>query len=190
MELTWYVLDGMDGSGKTTIAGMLRDELESRGRSVLLIEHPNRRTHLGRLEARLLKIDGKPALVSAIALYVMDVVRSVWVLKRNRVYDDVVFVRYVMAVSYLPEGLARKAYKLFMSVLPSPDEKILVDVDEITAYGRITSRGEDLERFEDLESLRETRRRMLMLSEDGWTVIDNTGGLEDSRRMVLGCLDG
>lgn len=187
--MAWYVIDGMDGSGKTTVAGMFKEELESRGRTVLLIEHPNRGTRLGRIEADLLKIDGKPALVSAIALYVMDVVRSVWIMKRNRKYDDVVFVRYVMAVSYLPEGLARKAYRLFMSVLPSPDRRILVDVDEVTALGRITSRGEDLERFEDLESLRETRRMMLMLSDDGWTVIDNTGTAEDSRLMILDCLE-
>lgn len=48
--MVWYVVDGMDGSGKTTAADMLASELRSQGRRVLMISHPNTDTLVGRLE--------------------------------------------------------------------------------------------------------------------------------------------
>ena len=93
----------MDGSGKTTASRMLAEELQSRGRRVLVLEHPNRDTAIGRLEARFLLVDGRTALIASTCLYVADVVRSVWTMKHSHAdYDDVIFVRYIMAVSYLP----------------------------------------------------------------------------------------
>lgn len=187
-NLTWYVVDGMDGSGKTTVSRILADELRSKGRRVLVIEHPNRDTAIGRLEARFLLVDGKAALIASTGLYIADVVRSVWVMKHSgKRFDDVIFVRYIMAVSYLPDSLARIAYRLFAGVLPTPDVRILVDVDESTALKRIESRGEELERFETSEKLEETRRRMLGLSK-GWIVIDNSGDPDeavDAVRRIL-----
>ena len=181
--MVWYVVDGMDGSGKTTTGRILREELESRGRKVLLIEHPNRETRLGRLEASFLEKEGKPALIAAISLYIMDVIRSIWRMKHAKGYDDVVFVRYIMAASYLPEDLAKLGYRFFSFVLPEPDKRVLVDVDENVALGRINVRGDAHEMFDDLESLRETRRKMLVLA-DGWDILDNSGSTDDSRRWI------
>ncbi len=42
--MTWYVVDGMDGSGKSTIAEMIRCRLEAEDRKVLVITLPNRNT--------------------------------------------------------------------------------------------------------------------------------------------------
>lgn len=148
------------------------------------MEHPNRDTVVGRLEARFLLVDGKMAMVASTCLYIADVIRSVWIMKHSRTdYDDVVFVRYIMAVSYLPDRLAGMAYTIFANVLPTPDVKILVDVDESIALERIDSRGEEKERFESLDKLRDTRRRMLDLSK-GWIVIDNSGSSDDSRNEI------
>lgn len=186
--MAWYVIDGMDGSGKSTVSQMLAEELRSRGRRVLVLEHPNRSIAIGRLEGRLLLVDSIPALIMSSCLYILDVVRSVGVMKRSRRrYDDVIFVRYIMAVSYLPDRFATLAYRIFDNVLPTPDVRILVDVDERTALSRIESRGEELERFESLENLRETRTRMLEMSE-GWVVIDNSRGQEEIGEAIRGIL--
>ena len=75
------------------------------------------------------------------------------------------------------------AYTVFANVLPTPDVRILVDVDESLALERIDSRGEEKERFESLDKLRDTRRKMLDLSE-GWIIIDNSGGSDDVRREI------
>ncbi len=98
-----------------------------------------------------------------------------------------IFVRYIMAVSYLPDRFAALAYRIFDNVLPTPDVRILVDVDERTALSRIESRGEELERFESLENLRKTRTRMLEMSE-GWVVIDNSRGQEEIGEAIRGIL--
>ncbi len=169
----------MDGSGKSTVANTIKDRLEAEGRSVLIITHPNRETRIGRLQAAFLLKEGKPALLMSIVLYVMDVLHSLTVMKRNKGgYDDVIFVRYSMAVAYLPDDLCKKAYNMICHILPYPDSRIFVDVDPEVAMKRILARGEELEVFETVEKLDKVRRRMLSISED-WTIVDNSRGLDD-----------
>lgn len=187
--MTWYVVDGMDGSGKSTVAGIIADELGSRGRSVAVMTHPNRGTRVGRMELEMLRKEGKAALLASTALYILDVLHSIFLMKgRMRGYDDLVFVRYSMAVAYLPDRLCRPAYRVITAVLPKPDVSVLVDVDPETAMGRISDRGEELEVFETVERLDRVRVRMLSVSE-GWIVLENTGDMgaleEEVRSHVL-----
>ncbi len=191
--MAWYVIDGIDGSGKTTAGEMLTGILESEGRKVLKIEHPNRDTTVGRLEAKFLTVDGKPAKIISTILYIIDVVRSVRFMKcRGSRYDDIVFIRYIMSVAYLSDKPARAAYKLFSRILPTPDVKILIDVDEVVAVSRITARGDELESFEVPEKLGKIRQRMRGLA-DGWYVVDNSGDPSDAEhalRDIAGRSDG
>lgn len=183
--MTWYVVDGMDGSGKSTTADMIADELRSKGRKVKIVTHPNRDTRVGRLELRFLRMDGKPAVVMSTVFYILDILHSL-VVKRRREFrecDDVVFVRYSMAVAYLPDRLCGTAYRVVEWVLPTPDVSILVDVTPEKAMERIVERGEDLETFETVAKLEKVRHRMLGLS-DGWTVLDNDGDSDDLRRQI------
>ncbi len=168
-------MEGMDGSGKSTVAEHIGERLRAEGRDVLILPHPNRDTRVGRMGHRLLQTEGKPALVMAIVFYVMDVLRSLCIVKRGG-HDDYVFVRYSMAVAYLPDDLCVFAYRVIERILPTPDLKLIVDVDSDVAMGRIRSRGEDLEVFETGEKLAKVRRRMLSIS-DGWVIVDNNGDL-------------
>ena len=183
--MAWYVVDGMDGSGKSTTARLLAEELEARGRRVLIMTHPNRGTRTGRLELKFLRREGKPALMMSTGLYILDILHSIRVMRGRvgREYDDVIFVRYIMAVAYLPDRLNRLAYDVIANVLPMPETKVLVDVEPATAMGRIRARGEDLEVFETEERLEKIRGRMLALSE-GWIVLENNDGMEAMREQV------
>lgn len=183
--MTWYVVDGMDGSGKSTVADMIRAGLEARGRSVLVMTHPNRDTFTGRLELAFLRRDGKINVIVSTTLYILDVLHSLRVKRgrRGRAYDDVIFVRYSMAVAYLPDRLCGRAYDAVERILPVPDVAVLVDLEPQMALGRIMSRGEDLEVFETVEKLGAIRERMLRLSE-GWIVLDNGHGLEHLGEQV------
>lgn len=183
--MTWYVVDGMDGSGKTTVGEMLMERLEGRGRKVVLVNHPNPDSAVGRMDAKFLTVPGKVGKVLSTVFYILDVLNSL-AHKRGleRRYDDVIFVRYIMAVSYLSdEKTAKRAYRLIEGILPMPDRKIFVDVDADTALARIDSRGETKEIFETKESLEKTRRNMLSLT-DGWTVIDNSKGIENTQGQI------
>ncbi len=176
----------MDGSGKSTTAAIIADRLMSEGRRVRVMTHPNRDTTVGRIELALLRKEGKAAMFLSILFYVLDILRSLGVMRGRgcRDVDDVVFVRYIMAVAYLPDGLCSKAYRVISHMLPMPDVAILVDVDPATAMERIRSRGEELEMFEKPDRLEAVRRKMLGLSKE-WVVLDNGSDMNDLEDQVL-----
>lgn len=183
----WYAVDGMDGCGKSSAADYLKDILEAKGHKVLLITHPNKDTKVGRKEAAWLLKEGKMAKMIATFYYIRDVLHSVRVLKKNRKtqeYDDIIFVRFIMAVSYVPKPLAKFAYRFFKLVLPEPDVKFFVDVKADVAMDRISRRGEAIESFENLADLTKTREKMLMFIPDNWNFIDNNGTLDESMRQI------
>lgn len=181
----------MDGCGKSTVADTIRRELESEGRRVLLMEHPNRNLLVGRLERAFLEGNTKVHVIMSTILYIMDVLHSLTYVRgpRGKRYDDIVFVRYSMAAAYLPDSLTELAYDVICHVLPTPDVRILVDIDPDVAMSRIVSRGENLEIFETDEKLRLVRGRMLRIA-DGWKVVDNSDGIdsmvEQVRRIMAG----
>ena len=189
--MVWYVVDGMDGCGKSTVARTIGSELESEGRRVLILEHPNKDTFVGRLERAFLEGDSKLNVILSTALYIIDVLHSLTFIRcgRGRSYDDIIFVRYSMAAAYLPDDMVGFAYDLICRVLPTPDVRILVDIDPDVAMSRILERGENLEIFETDEKLRAVRERMLGLS-DGWMVVDNSRGTESMREQVHRIMDG
>ncbi len=189
----WYVVDGMDGCGKSSAADFIAGQLEAEGRKVLVITHPNKDIGVGRKEAAWLLKQGKFAKIVATQYYVRDVLHSVRVMKKNRKtqeYDDVIFVRYIMAVSYVPKGLCKLAYKFFKVMLPEPDVKFFIDVNAAEALRRITSRGEELESFENIEDLTKTRDKMIMFIPDNWFLVDNNGSFEESKTQIRNYLDG
>ncbi len=187
--MTWYVVDGMDGCGKTTCAEFLKEKLESEGRRVFMVSHPDRSCLAGRLEYGYLHKEGKLAKILSTLFFILDAVNSIFRMRiGSRKYDDFIFVRYLMSVAYLPDGIYRKAYGPITKLFPMPDEFILVDVDAETSLRRIMERGEELESFENIEDLSHIREKMLSLSE-GWHVIDNTRGFEEVRSSVSDIAD-
>ena len=182
--MTWYVVDGMDGCGKSTCADILKERLESKGRRVRMFSHPDSGCLFGRLEYGYLLKEGRLAKMLATVFFILDAVDSLLRMRlSSRRYDDFVFVRYLMSVAYLPDGSYRKAYRIIRKLFPMPDDFILVDVDAETSMKRIEARGEDREVFENMDDLVRTREKMLSLS-DGWFVVDNTLPLEDVRRLI------
>ncbi|UAL07362.1 MAG: thymidylate kinase [Candidatus Methanogranum gryphiswaldense] len=168
--MTWYVIDGMDGSGKTTTACLLKDILESKDHTVKIITHPEEEHIFGKLSRKCLLKEGGPAKLFTIVFFILNVSGSLIRIKKSRT-DDVIFVRYTLSACYLPEKLVPFTYKALTAVLPKPDVLIYKDVDEEIALGRIRKRGNNLEMFENIESLTETRKKMIMVSKD-WYIIN------------------
>lgn len=182
--MTWYVVDGMDGSGKTTSSDFLREQLRSEGRNVLEITHPNSNTSYGRAAEKYLCEEGKGAVLISTMFYILDVLRSLrFKRKHGKEYDDIIFVRYSLAAAYMPERLCKPIYKIIEMILPVPDVKIYVDVEPEIALKRIHERGEQLEVFETLEKLEKTRRKMFLIT-DSWIKIDNSGTPEETREQT------
>ena len=186
--MTWYVVDGMDGSGKTTSADIIRNELESQGRKVLEITHPNPECVFGRLGAKWLCRKGTAAKAMVTFYYILDVLHSLDVKRRlGKKHDDVIFVRYDLAAAYMPEKFCPMVHEFIKKVLPVPDVRIFVDIEPRIAMQRILARGEELEAFENEEELEHTRKKMKMLL-SGWHVIDNSGSEESTEQQTLSIL--
>lgn len=190
--MTWYVVDGTDGSGKSSIAEMLKDELESSGRKVEMYVHPDRDTVLGRMEARLLTIPGKAAKITSAVFYLADELRSLIRMRlREERCDDVIFVRYIMGVAYLGERFAPTGYRFFEKVFPPMEVCILVKTDPDIALERIRSRGEEIEVYEQKDRLVRDGAIMDSLAvSHGWHIVDNGGAFERSRDAIRRIIGG
>lgn len=179
----WIVVDGLDGSGKSTVARWIKEHYEEKGEKVVVQIHPSERW-TGRVARRALQSKGLIMYVISTTFFILDVLISLSHLKRwSREYDTVVFVRYIMAAAYLPERYARQGYTLIEKVLPIPPRLLLVDVTPETALHRIASREDREEMFENLPALKKGRDKILMLA-TGWKVLDNNGEEKSSREWL------
>jgi dTMP kinase len=177
------VVDGIDGSGKSTVAAWIAEHYRARGEDVLVCTHPSG-TWFGRMSRRTLTAEGKLMQAVAIIFFILDVLDSVHRLRRWGDRDKVIFVRYVMATAYLPNGLYLLGYHFFCKVLPIPPRLLLVDTTPECALGRIEEREHDREMFENLTSLTKVRGKVLRLAKEGWSVLDNAGSVQDSRSQL------
>lgn len=178
--MRWIVIDGIDGSGKSTYARWIREHYEARGEKVLVRIHPSDR-FLGALTRKTLQGRGKMLRLVASVFFILDVLSSLRFLRGDRTrYDIVIYVRYLMATAYLPERYIHLGYDFFAKLLPVPERLLLVDIDPAVAYRRIEQRSEAKEMFEDIESLRRIRQKVLKLAGRGWTVIENNEDFVDA----------
>ena len=181
--MRFIIVDGIDGSGKSTVAGWISRYYTCRGENVRVQHHPSDRL-MGRLSARFLRGDGKMMYLLSSAFYMLDVLGSVVRLPLwRRCYDTVVFVRYLLATAYLPDHLARFAYDVFARVLPVPERLLLVDVEPESALRRIETRQHKEEMFENLPALVMVRERALSLAST-WDVLDNNGCESESMQRL------
>jgi len=165
------VIDGLDGSGKSTQARLICGRLARGGKSFVLRAHPSGDNFFGRMGRGYLLLEGGGARAAASLFYMADVVRSVLLYVWMRV-DCVVFVRYLMGTAYLPPPLHRMAYLFFLRTMPTSRHMYFIDVSPAEAYRRLRGRA-DREMFETLERLVEVRGRALGLARGGgWTIID------------------
>lgn len=182
--MTWYVIEGIDGSGKSTIGHMIEEKIIKCGRKVLFLEHPNNLCRFGRLAHKYLFKRGKVAVVFATLFYILNVVHSLkYKKKHSEEYDDFIFVRYNMAVAYLPKKLIKLGNKIIKYAFPAPDVGIFVDIDPELAMRRISERSEKLEMFESVEKLASTREKMLSLLDD-WIIVNNNHDLEQTKKSI------
>jgi dTMP kinase len=180
--MRWIIVDGIDGSGKSTVARWIEEHYSASGEKVVLVTHPSA-SFVGRASRRFLESKGKVARLAATVFFIADVLCSLTHLRRwKKEAGTLIFVRYLMATAYLPEKLAPKGYEFFRKVLPSPRRLLLVDIRPEVALARIEARNEKKEMFEDLTSLEKTRRKVLMLADlNGWDILDNSGTEEQTR---------
>lgn len=187
--MRWIVVDGIDGSGKTTHAHWIKEYYEAKGERVMLRVHPSER-FAGRMTREALLGEGRWMRFIATLWFITDILNSLQALRKDgRRFDTVIYVRYLMATAYLPERCMRMGHDFFARLLPVPDRLLLVDIDPEIAHERIQARHEAREMFEDPGNLTRTRRKILKLAVPPWRVIDNNIAPEKARAMLLKLLE-
>jgi len=182
--MVFVVIDGLDGSGKSTQARLIHKKAAEKGRTCILRAHPSDDSLFGRLARACLLLDGRRAHASASLLYLLDVARSLLLYGWRRV-DYLVFVRYLMGTAYLPEPLHVVAYLFFYRLVPRSSHMYFIDVSPGEAHRRIEAGRSRREMFESLEKLRRVRARALSLAARGaWTIIDGDQRWEAVHRRL------
>jgi dTMP kinase len=168
------VIDGLDGSGKSTQAKLICKALKKQQKTICLRVHPEGDNWFGKKARAYLLLKGKNAHFASAIFYMFDVIRSVTLYSWRRV-DYVLFVRYFMGTAYLPAPLHTVAYNFFSAVLPKSQHMIFLDVKPDVAAARINANRKELEMFESLASLKKVRKKALSLTRfDSWVIIDSS----------------
>jgi dTMP kinase len=183
------VVDGIDGSGKSTYAGLIADHYRERGERVIVHVHPSS-GWLGWISRRALESRGKAMHAVATLFFIADVLKSLSALKREmKIYDTVIFVRYILATAYLPDRLAPLGYQFIAKLLPVPKRLVLIDIDPAIANERIAKRAEKKEMFEDPANLKKAREKLRALAKGDWRVIDNSAPMEKGQAHLFQLLE-
>lgn len=173
----FLAIDGLDGSGKSTIARALADDLRSRGVSVTVREHPGD-GRWGRLAKRSLLGRGHVSKASSAVFLFLDMLSTG---RKVRKGEDIIAVRYTLSSCYLDGRVSKVVHWGLKALLPEPDLMILLDIDPSRALSRVGDRGDEEEMFENIDSMTVVRSRMLS-SDDRFTVVDANGDPEDVHR--------
>lgn len=180
----FIVIDGLDGSGKSTQAEMLCEHIESQGMTYVLRSHPSDDNYFGRKGREYLLKQGSWARILASAFYMLDVIRSVLYHRWSKV-DYVVFVRYLMGTAYLPSPLHKLAYLVFKITMPDGDHMFFIDVTPEEAHRRIEESRDEKEMFESLERLTKVRGRVLELARGKeWKVLDGYKPVDEIQNQI------
>jgi dTMP kinase len=180
----YVIIDGLDGSGKSTQAKLLTDFLVKKGKSVFLRIHPTDDCFFGRRARRFLLGSGKSAHFCSAIFYMCDVLRSV-ALHSWREFHYIIFVRYLMGTAYLPHPVDRMGYRFFSLIVPKSNLMFFLDVSPSVAYRRNLLRGEPLEMFETVDELERIRKKALALAiEDNWIIVDSDKSIEEIQREI------
>jgi dTMP kinase len=184
----FIVLDGLDGSGKSTQARLLSNFLFKEGKTVILRTHPNGDNFFGRLCRGYLLLDGTSAHIAASLFFFFDVVRSV-IMYRWRNVDTVIFVRYLLGTAYLPKPLHKLLYLFFLRTMPIGRYIFFLDTSPEESFRRIEKQRTQKEMFENLENLIIVREKVLeLVNRAEWNIIDGNKSAQFVHKEIMSYL--
>jgi len=181
------IVDGLDGVGKDTHALLIKKRYENMGESVILRSHPESDNFFGRRTKTALLVGGVLNKFIAAIFYMVDVLRSIRIYYNKGDYDTLIMVRYLMGTAYLSPFLAKIAYKVFETFVPTSDYMFFLDSMPSVLLRRIGKRKE-IEMFETLDELVKVRKNALFLA-DGWYIIDTGESVDNTFMNIEEVLD-
>lgn len=181
------VLDGIDGSGKTTISRLLIDYLKEHGREVFYLSEPNESSDTGKLiESMLRKKDSNKIKADEwIELFTKNRKESEKMIKEFLNNGKIVILdRYYY--STLAYQLEPKKWQGYSEQSVKPNIAFILDVNEKTGITRVKYKYEKTKEkmayFEKEKILKEVRKKFLAIPQflkDNIKIIDSSREIKD-----------
>ena len=187
----FIVLEGIDGTGKSTLSKKLKAWLEERGREVVLTAEPTE-DWLGAAVRRANREDLDPRTESLLftadrcqhTLRIDELLKQGKVVICDRYYGSTVAYQGAALEREMGDNAVSWLLNLNGPVVRHPDLTILLTSDPRVAMRRVGDRGE-LSKFEREGYLGKVQDIYLTLArEAGWTVIDSNGSLGEALEAV------
>ena len=158
--------EGIDGTGKTTLAQMLKERLEALGHSVVMFKEPTNETEAGK-KIRVSYVEGRASLDIELQWFIEDrkwnvTTRILPALAENKI---VFLDRYFFSTACY-QGVRKNndwvsILELNRKKFPEPDLTIIFDLDVQLAVKRIMKERSNANTFEGLQNLRDVRALFL-----------------------------
>ena len=185
--MKFIVIDGLDGCGKDTQSKLIKNKYESQGKKVTIRSHPTKDNKWGISSKKCLLKTGKINHIKATIYYIFDILRSLQIYYNDKV-DVLIFVRYSLAVAYVPYPLGEYLYKIICLLLPTSEYMFFIDVEPEELMNRLVERGENLEMFENINSLKETQYKAKKVTFN-WNVIDGNQSIDTIHNIISNILN-
>ena len=191
MSGAFIVLEGIDGTGKSSVSRRLREWLESQGREVVLTAEPTQ-DWLGMAVRRANQEDLDPRTESLLftadrcqhTLRIREWVRQGKVVICDRYFGSTVAYQGAALEESMGENAVPWLMALNGPVAMRPDLTVLLISDPRTSMRRIGGR-EELSKFEKEGFLGRVQGIYLMLADESeWEVVDSDGPLDQVEERV------
>lgn len=189
----FFVLEGLDGSGKTTLTQKIQNSLPS-----IKIEQEPTKSSLGLFIRNLIKSSQQPLEnETLLLLFSADRWEHIYGQKGIMYKDpkDIVLCDRYLFSSLVYQAETSKSYdyaKSINSVFPLPEKVFYLDISPEESLRRIQKRGEQLSRFENLSYLQKIWSRYEKILNDfqknynlSIMKIDASQNSDDIAHMVL-----
>lgn len=199
----FIVVEGLDGSGKTTQAHLISEELQKQGTAVVLTKEPTATSSVAQKIADALakKIKKEPKELQQ--LFTQDRKEHVekTILPNLREGKTVISDRYAFS-TFAYGGLSTDIewLKEINNDFPLPDLTLFIDVEPKECLQRIGGRGKDIELFEEEKKLEQIRTNYLEVLKSSairqpaeatnFKLIDGSGTIEETHKQVMQHLSG
>ncbi len=178
-------VEGIDGSGKTTIANFIKEELLKLGIPAVVLKEPTDGKYGKIIKESEKRFDPEKELELFILDRKEDVEKNI-LPTLNRGISVVMDRYYYSSVAYQgARGIdPEEILKMNESIAPVPDLTILLDVDPEIALKRIENRKK-LTPFEDLDYLKKVREIFLSIKRPEIRIVDASRNLDDVKDEVI-----
>lgn len=185
----FIVIEGIDGTGKSTQVKRLGDWFEKHGREVVLSREPTdgpwgRKLRESAATGRLSPQDELQYFLNDRRQHVEEKILPALAAGKVVILDRYYFstMAYQGARGFDPAEIRRMNEEF----APVPDLLLILDLDVDTAHQRIGHRGDSTNEFEKKESLQKCREIFLTLKDEPFVrVVDSAGSLEDISAKIL-----